>query len=303
MRPVLALITPLLEDMQTIRNFEEHFAAVFHVKRITLVPLLPVIISRLLSSSWEETTSPMVKGDQIRRVSELVTSCTPGENTRDVSRSLKFPSRSASLSPVRGARLRLCRFLYRRSRRGLRRGNNSQPGRRRRRRWTQVWFTQCFDTPSRNHHWSNVFSRPCQGCGHNHGHKWRNLFDRVFIESVSVSFCRPSLFGVEFTTYEDDCVWKIRVLNHSCLLLKNTFYLCIKLLLMVQIISVVFGAQLREGVKSFSTMPGVSPEKEYRQTLPPGGKFLCHLLGRPILYISETSHTLHHREPATQLSH
>lgn len=138
----------------------------------------------------------MAEGDQVLQVSELLSSCTPGENTRDVSRGLKFPRRSASLFSVRRARLRGAASFTRGagevttpSRGG---GGGGGGGEHR-------FGSHRAMTHPHSHHWSNVFSRPCQGWGHNHGQKGRNFFNGVFIGS-----CGWFVFGLALTTYEDD---------------------------------------------------------------------------------------------------
>lgn len=110
-------------------------------------PLLPVIISCLLSSRWEETTSPMVTGEPHR-------SCKYPEWLQVVLKVLKtkkkkslvmyFPAVSnvravmnASLPLLRGARLRRCCVSPER-RRTVTRGNNSPPVWR---RWRLVCLT------------------------------------------------------------------------------------------------------------------------------------------------------------------
>lgn len=118
---------------------------------------LPVMISRLLSSRWEETTSPMVA----ESLADLA-----GIGGRY---SWKSQSSSPAEDPDKES-VRMCGFpreAY------LRAGSGGEPA---------PWDTNAHpvamvevrevnsgsqrqDTPSKSHHWSNVFSQPCQGCG------------------------------------------------------------------------------------------------------------------------------------------
>lgn len=150
-------------------------------------PASPVIISRLLSSRWEETTSPMIRGDQVLRVNTSVSRWKTGLGFPQVSRirsenSLKFPARGAH-----GFTEPLCSPE-----------EQDDWGALGRRRRTQVGFTHWVDTPSR------VITGPTCSVGPVTGVATAttgNQFNSLFTEIDKVSFALFGLKCIDFIYY------------------------------------------------------------------------------------------------------